>query len=128
MLHRDNSIQFIGKVVRFDCGDYIMILSSAEMIPKPTIKVCILYYKCKFTVNENPQSILTTFPINTMGLQTCMLPGLSWFQFTRGGAIWHITVIPCAFVVCLICTPSALGPAALGLRVYISGKPLMPMV
>ena len=28
----------------------------------------------------------------------------------------------------LIYTPSALGPAALGLRVYISGKPLVPMV
>ena len=34
-----------------------------------------------------------------------------------------LDVAPCAFVVCLICTPSALG-----LRVYISGKPLMPMV
>ena len=42
MLHRDNSTQFIGKVVRFDCE---IILCSAEMIPKPTIKVCILYYK-----------------------------------------------------------------------------------
>ena len=55
-----------------------------------------------------------------------LLPGLSWFQFARGGAIWHITVMSCAFVVRLICTPSALGPAALGVWVYISGKPLMP--
>ena len=29
-----------------------------------------------------------------MGLQKCMLPGLSWFQFARGGAIWCITVAP----------------------------------
>ena len=40
----------------------------------------------------------------------------------------YITVIPCVLVVRLIYSPSALGPAALGLRVYISGKPLMPMV
>ena len=40
----------------------------------------------------------------------------------------YIIVITWALVVCLICTPSALGPAALGPRVYISGKPLMPML
>ena len=40
----------------------------------------------------------------------------------------YIIVIPCALVIRLIYTPSALGPAALGLWVYISGKPLMPMV
>ena len=28
--------------------------------------------------------------------------------------LWHITVIPCPLVVCLICTPSALGPAGFG--------------
>ena len=38
-------------------------------------------------------------------------------------AKWHIAVIPCALVVRLIYTPSALG-----LQVYISGKPLVPMV
>ena len=42
--------------------------------------------------------------------------------------LWHISVIPCPFVVCLICIPSALRPVALGLRVYISGKPLVSMV
>ena len=64
-----------------------MILCNVKMIPKPTIKVCILYYKCyalKFPVNENPQSIPTTFPINTVGLQIYMFPGMSWFQFARG--------------------------------------------
>ena len=40
----------------------------------------------------------------------------------------YIVVIPWALVVCLIYTSSALGPAALELWVYISGKPLMPMV
>ena len=34
----------------------------------------------------------------------------------------------CPFKVCLICTLSALGPAALGLWVYTSGKPLVPMI
>ena len=91
------------------------------MIPKPTITVCILYYKynaLKVSVNKNPQSIPTTFPINTMGLRTCILPGLSCFQLARGGAVWHITVIPCAFVICLICTPSALtGPRASGVPI-----------
>ena len=42
--------------------------------------------------------------------------------------LWHITVIPCSLVVCLIFTPSALGPVALGLQVYISGKPLVSMI
>ena len=58
-----------------------------------------------------------------MGLQAYVLPGLSCFQLTRGGAVWHITIIPWALVVCLICTPSALGPAALGLCVYIRIRP-----
>ena len=31
-------------------------------------------------------------------------------------------------MVCLIYTPSALGPVALGLQVYISGNPLLPML
>ena len=39
--------------------------------------------------------------------------------------LWHISVIPCPLVVCLICTPE---PAALRLWVYISGKPLVSMV
>ena len=37
--------------------------------------------------------------------------------------IIYVMVIPWARVVCLICTPEAQGPAALGLQVYISGKP-----
>ena len=40
----------------------------------------------------------------------------------------YIVVIPWALVVRLIYTPSALRPVAIGLPVYISGKPLMPMV
>ena len=36
---------------------------------------------------------------------------------------WYITVVTWALVVCLIYTPSALV-----LWVYISGKPLMPML
>ena len=40
----------------------------------------------------------------------------------------YIVVISWALVVHLIYTSSALAPAALELRVYISGKPLMPMV
>ena len=38
---------------------------------------------------------------------------------------YYIVVIPGALRVCLIYTPSALGPVALGLWVYISGKPLI---
>ena len=34
-------------------------------------------------------------------------------------------VVTWPFVICLICIPSSLGPAALGLRAYISGKSLM---
>ena len=41
---------------------------------------------------------------------------------------WYITVVTWSLVVCLMYTPSALGPAALVLWVYISGKPLMPML
>ena len=40
---------------------------------------------------------------------------------------WYITVVTWALVVCLIYTPSALGPAALVLWVYIS-EPLVPML
>ena len=42
--------------------------------------------------------------------------------------LWHITVIPCPLVVCLICSPSALGLAALRLQVYVSSKPLVSMM
>ena len=31
--------------------------------------------------------------------------------------LWHITVIPCPLVVCLICTPSALSPQASGVHI-----------
>ena len=41
---------------------------------------------------------------------------------------WYITVVTWALMVCLIYTPSALGPAALVLWVYISGKPLELML
>ena len=46
-----------------------------------------ILHALKVPVNENPQSIPTASPINTLGLQISMLPGLSWFQFARGGAI-----------------------------------------
>ena len=57
-----------------------------------------------------------------MGLLLC------WFAHTSLHINWYILVMPWALVICLIYTPSALRPAALGLRVYISGKPLVPMV
>ena len=41
---------------------------------------------------------------------------------------WYITIVTWALVVCLIYTPSALGPVALVLWVYISGKPRVPML
>ena len=37
-------------------------------------------------------------------------------------------VVTWARVVCLIYTPEAQGPQAQGLRVYISGKPQVPML
>ena len=40
----------------------------------------------------------------------------------------YIIVVTQALVVYLICPPSALGPAALVLRVYISGRPLVPVL
>ena len=46
----------------------------------------------------------------------------------------YIIVVTQVLVVCLICTPEARGPmytrspAALGLRVYISGRPLVPVL
>ena len=40
----------------------------------------------------------------------------------------HLIVVTWARVVCLICTPDARGPQALGQRVYISGKPRVPML
>ena len=40
----------------------------------------------------------------------------------------YILLVTCALVIYLICMPSALGPAALGLRAYISGKSLVPML
>jgi len=58
-----------------------------------------------------------------------------WFSVLKGGIIslpmlwkWYILLVTCAFMICLICIPPALGPAVLGLRVYISGKSLMPML
>ena len=88
---------------------------QCKMIQNPQLKCD---YKCnalKFPVNENPQSFLTTFPINTMSLQTCTLPGLSCFLLARGGAIMvHNSYTPWAFVVCLICTPKTQGLQAHG--------------
>ena len=40
----------------------------------------------------------------------------------------YILLVTCALVIYLICMPSALRPAALGLRAYISGKSLVPML
>ena len=40
----------------------------------------------------------------------------------------YIIVVTQALMVYLICPPSALWPAALGLRVYISGRPLVPVL
>ena len=41
---------------------------------------------------------------------------------------YYIIVVTRALVFCLICTPSSLGPAALGIRVYISGRTLVPVL
>ena len=40
----------------------------------------------------------------------------------------YIIVVIQALVVCLICPPPVLGPAAVGLQVYISGRPLVPVL
>ena len=40
----------------------------------------------------------------------------------------NILVVTQALVLCPICMPSALGPVALGLLAYISGKELVPML
>ena len=40
----------------------------------------------------------------------------------------HLIVVTQARVVCLICTPEARGPQAQGLRVYISGRPRVPVL
>ena len=40
----------------------------------------------------------------------------------------YIIVVTQELVVCLICPPSALRPAALRRRVYISGRPLVPVL
>ena len=40
----------------------------------------------------------------------------------------YILLVTCALVIYLICMLSALGPAALGLWAYISGKSLVPML
>ena len=39
-----------------------------------------------------------------------------------------MVLVTWALVIPLTCMPSALGPAALGLRAYISGKSLAPML
>ena len=41
---------------------------------------------------------------------------------------WYILLVTCALMICLICMPSTLGPVALGLRAYISGKSVVPML
>ena len=55
---------------------------------------------------------------------------MSCLMFTsRRGHGTYVTVVTCVFMVCLICTPSALGPVAFRLWVHcISGKPLMSML
>ena len=40
----------------------------------------------------------------------------------------YISVVTCALGICPICMPSALGPVALRLWAYISGKSLVPML
>ena len=40
----------------------------------------------------------------------------------------YVIVVTCALVIYLICMPSALGPAALRLRAYISGKSRVHML
>ena len=37
-------------------------------------------------------------------------------------------VVTCALVFCLICAPSSLGPAALRIQVYISGRTRVHML
>ena len=55
-----------------------------------------------------------------MGLQTCMLPGLSWFQFARGGAIMAHN----SYTMCIrglpdmyTLSPWACGPRASGVHI-----------
>ena len=40
----------------------------------------------------------------------------------------YILLVTCALVIYLICMPKARGPQARGLRAYISGKSLVPML
>ena len=40
----------------------------------------------------------------------------------------HVIVVTWARGICLICMPSALGPAAIGLQAYISGNSRVPML
>ena len=40
----------------------------------------------------------------------------------------YIIVVTRALVFCLICTPSSLGPVALRIWVYISGRTLVPVL
>ena len=49
-------------------------------------------------------------------------------MFTHLQLKWYIIVATCALVFYLIYIPSSLRPAALGLRVYISGRTLVPML
>ena len=46
-----------------------------------------------------------------MGLNCELVLQKKLFSAYQREWLWYISVIPCPLVVCLICTPSALGPA-----------------
>ena len=52
------------------------------------------------------------FPSNQVNIRYVTL----WIPLTLGVKVLHLVYVTWAWVVCLICTPLAFGPAALGLR------------
>ena len=49
-----------------------------------------------------------------------------WIPLILGAKVLHLVYETWAWVVCLICTPWS--PRATGLRIYISGRPRLPML
>ena len=74
-------------------------------------------------------TVYTAMHIHTVC--TCCYVIISYVPLCVGGSHnqkWYILLVTCALVICLICMPSDLGPAALELRLYISGKSLVSML
>ena len=98
-------IIFIVQLVRFDCEFWIWCFCDDFMILSKIITLT-LYLKLTIKINE------------------------AHYIYTITPKLWswkcYIIVVTQALVLCLICPPSALRPAALWLQVYRSGRALMP--